>query len=85
MADQNSRHEIWLSKLKNHLEGERYATSTGSRYMTAARHFLADLEARHVDVDTAQPAHVELYLQQALRRYRRRHRRAPGYKSWRRW
>jgi integrase len=52
--------------------------------MTAARHFLADLEARHVDIDTAQPAHVELYLQQALRRYRRRHGRAPGYKSWRR-
>jgi len=84
MADQNSRHEIWLSKLKNHLEGERYATSTASRCMTAARHFLADLEARHADVDTAQPAHVEFYLRQALRRYRRRHGRAPGYKSWRR-
>lgn len=84
MSDQSSRHETWLSKLKNHLERERYATSTGSRYMTAARHFLADLEARHVDIDTAQPAHVEFYLQQALRKYRRRHGRAPRYKSWRR-
>jgi integrase/recombinase XerD len=84
MSDPNSSHAAWLSKLKNHLVGERYATSTGSRYMTAARHFLADLEARHVDIDTAQPAHVELYLQQALRRYRRRHGRAPGYKTWRR-
>lgn len=84
MSDQGSSREVWLSKLKNHLEGERYATSTASRYLTAARHFLAHIGARHVDIDTAQPAHVELYLQRALRKYRRRHSRAPGYRSWRR-
>lgn len=83
MSDQGSRHEVWLSKLKNHLEGERYATSTASRCMTAAGHFLAHIGARRVDIESAQPAHVELYLQQTLRRYRRRHGRAPGYKSWR--
>lgn len=83
MSDQGSSHEVWLSKLKNHLEGERYATSTASRCMTVARHFLAHIGTRHVDVEAAQPTHVEFYLQQALRRYRRRHGRAPGYKSWR--
>ena len=83
MSDQSSSHEIWLSKLKNHLEGERYATSTASRCMTAARHFLVQIGARCVDIDAAQPANVELYLQQALRRYCRRHGRAPSYKSWR--
>jgi integrase/recombinase XerD len=84
MSDQSSSHAIWLSKLKNHLEGERYATSTASRCMTAARHFLGHIGAKCVDIGAAQPADVELYLQQALRRYRRRHGRAPGYKSWRR-
>jgi len=84
MSDQSSSHAIWLSKLKNHLERERYATSSASRCVTAARHFLDHIGAKCVDIDAAQPADVELYLQQALRRYRRRHGRAPGYKSWRR-
>jgi len=82
MSDQSSSHSIWLSKLKSHLEGERYTTSTASRCMTAARHFLGHIGAKCVDIDAVQPADVELYLQQALRRYRRRHGRAPGYKSW---
>jgi integrase/recombinase XerD len=51
--------------------------------MTAARHFLVELERQNVGVAATQPPHVEHYLQRALRRYRRRHGRTPGYKGWR--
>jgi integrase/recombinase XerD len=76
-------HEIWFLKLKTHVQAERYAASTTSRCMTAARHFLVGLERPNVEVAAAQPRHVKHYLQQALRRYRRRHGRAPGYERWR--
>jgi len=79
-----SGHEAWHARLKNHLEAERYATTTMARCMNTADHFLADLAAQHVEVASARQEHVEHYLQQVLRRYRRRHGHSPGYKSWRR-
>lgn len=79
-----SGHEVWLAKLKNHLETERYAATTMARCMNTAGHFLADLAAQHVEVASARQEHVEHYLQQVRRRYRRRHGHSPGYESWRR-
>jgi integrase/recombinase XerD len=82
MSD-HSDHEQWLAKLKNHLETERYAAATVSRYVNTAGHFLADLAEQHVEVVAAHPTHVEHYLQQVRRRYRRRHGHSPSYRSWR--
>ena len=83
MSD-HSDHEQWFAKLKNHLETERYSAATVSRCMDSAGHFLTDLAEQHVDNVDARPAHVEHYLRQAMRRYRRwRHGHSPGYKSWR--
>ena len=83
MSDICFNHETWISKLKDHLEQERYASKTVSRCMAVARHFLASLEKQHVKVDTTRPANVEQYLQEARRRYRRRHGHSPDNKGWR--
>ena len=83
MSDICFNHETWISKLKDHLEQERYASKTVSRCMAVARHFLASLEEQHVKVDTTRLANVEQYLQEARRRYRRRHSHPPDYKGWR--
>ena len=83
MSDQNFSHETWLSKLRNHLEEERYATKTVRRCVVVAQDFLASLKRQHVELTTVQPAHVERYLQQARRTYRRFHGHSPDYRSWR--
>ena len=82
MSDIYFNHETWISKLKDHLEQERYASKTISRCISVAGRFLASLEKQHVKVDTTRPANVEQYLQEARRRYRRRHGHSPAYKGW---
>ena len=83
MSDICFNHETWISKLRDHLEQERYASKTISRCMAVAGRFLASLEKQHVKVATTRPANVEQYLQEARRRYRRRHGHSPAYKGWR--
>ena len=83
MADRHFSHEMWLSKLGNHLTEERYAARTSRQCLAVARHFLRCLDKQHVDVSAAQPASVERYLRQARRMYRRRHGHPPDYKGWR--
>ena len=73
----------YLSKLKRHLEAERYAPDTVYRCMSVARGFLADLCEQHVDIAAVRPAYVDDYLKRRLRKYQQRHGRLPGYKSWR--
>jgi len=67
MSDRHFSHEVWLSKLRDHLTEERYAARTSRQCIAVARHFLRCLDKRKVDVITAQPASVEDYLQQARR------------------
>ena len=83
MSDRHFSHEVWLSKLRDHLTEERYAAGTSRQCIAVARHFLRCLDKQKVDVSTAQPANVEEYLQQARRMYRRRHGHPPDYKGWR--
>jgi integrase/recombinase XerD len=83
MSDRHSSHEAWLSKLSNRLAEERYAARTSRQCITVARHFLYYLDKQHVDASEAQTASVEAYLQQARRRYRRRHSHPPDYEGWR--
>jgi integrase/recombinase XerD len=65
MSDRNFSHEVWLSKLRDHLTEERYAAKTSRQCIAVARHFLRCLDKQKVDVSTAQPGSVEEYLQQA--------------------
>ena len=81
MSDRLFSHEMWLSKLGDHLGEERYAAGTSRQCLAAARHFLRYLGERHADVKAAQPADVEAYLQRARRAYRRGHGHPPDYKG----
>ena len=82
MSDRHFSHEVWLSKLRDHLAEERYAAGTSRQCIAVARHFLRCLDKQHVDVSVALPASVEAYLQRARRMYRRRHGHPPDYKGW---
>src|SRR6266852_678443 len=81
MSDRLFSHEMWLSKLRDHLAEERYAAGTSRQCLAVARHFLRCLGKQHVDVNTAQPSNVEGYLQRARRMYGRRHGHPPDYKG----
>lgn len=83
MSDRLFSHEMWLTKLRDHLAEERYAAGTSRQCLAVARHFLRCLGKQHVDVNTAQPSNVEGYLQRARRMYGRRHGHPPDYKGWR--
>jgi hypothetical protein len=61
MSDRHFSHEVWLSKLRDHLIEERYAARTSRQCIAVARHFLRCLDKQKVDVSTAQPASVEEY------------------------
>jgi len=83
MSDRLFGHEMWLSKLRNHLAEERYAAGTSRHCLAVARHFLRCLGEQHADINAVRPAEVEVYLQRAQRLYRRRHGHPPDYKGWR--
>ena len=83
MSNQHSSHEMWLARLKDHLENQRYASGPAQRYVDVAGHFLAFLEQQHVEPRAAQPADVQRYLQRAVGMYRRRHGHLPDYAGWR--
>src|SRR3954471_224387 len=83
MSDRLFSHEMWLSRLRDHLAEERYAAGTSRQCLAVARHFLRCLDEQHVDISEALPANVEWYLQRARRKYRRRHGHTPGCKGWR--
>jgi integrase/recombinase XerD len=82
MSDQSFGHEMWLSRLKDHLQQERYAARTTERCLVVARHFLASLQKQNVDVSKAKQADMERYLQQERRKYSHRHGHSPDYKGW---
>jgi site-specific recombinase XerD len=82
MSDQCFDHETWLSKLRDHLDKERYAAATARWCIAVARHFLRCLDKQHVEIRAAQPTNVERYLQHAQQRYRRRHGHSPNYRGW---
>jgi len=82
MSDHHFTHETWLSKLRDHLKEARYAAKTASRCVPIARHFLKFLGKQQVEASAARPCHLESYLQEARRRYRRRHGHLPEYKGW---
>jgi len=83
MSDRTSSHEMWLSKLRNHLAEGGYAARTSEGYVLVARRFLAFLAKQHIGVGDAVPTQVERYLQRVERRYRRRHGHSPEYRCWR--
>src|SRR5579872_439543 len=82
MSDQPLSRMEWLSYLNDHLKNEGYADRTVTHCVRVAGAFLIFLEKQQINLRSVQPAHVEKYLQHALRRFRRRYGH-PEHKSWR--
>jgi integrase/recombinase XerD len=76
--------DAWLSKLRKHLDTERYAVGSVNQFMGVARRFLADLDEQHLSITAVQPANIERYLQQTPWMYPDRHENSPDYQHWRR-
>lgn len=84
MQSQQLPNEHWLSRLGEHLKQERYSRKVLQRWTEVARRFVIFLCKRHIAVEAAEPPNVSSYLQNELRLFRRRNRRAPGsIKGWR--
>jgi integrase/recombinase XerD len=83
MSDLSFNNDAWLSKLRSHLDAERYGAGSISQYMAVARRFLADLNKQRVAITAARPEDVERYLQQAPWMYPLRHGDSPDYRHWR--
>ncbi len=79
MSSEKSTNEFWLSQLEEHLSRERYSPQAAQRGNVVGRAFLTYLSKRHVAVEVVTPTDITLYLQQALRLYRRRHRHNPQW------
>jgi integrase/recombinase XerD len=84
MPNPLSSHQVWLSTLEDHLNKERYSSSTVGHRVAAARDFLAFLDKQRIAVTAVRPATVDRYLNIAHRRYRRLQGHPPQYKGWRR-
>jgi integrase/recombinase XerD len=77
MLSEQSHNDSWLPRLEDHLKEARYSSQVARRYTVAARQFLDYLHERHIAPEAAQPSDVDLYLQNKLILFRRRHQRAP--------
>ncbi len=80
MSQSESLISVWLARLRQHLQEERYSRDVARNYPHAARCFLRDLERRGKVLESVSPADVEHYLDGLKRRRDRRALPAP----WRR-
>jgi len=60
-------------RLQNHLASNQYSSKVADRCSAVAGYFLRFLNKHHLTAETAQPEHVQAYLREALRAYRRLH------------
>lgn len=73
-----------LTRLKAHLEKERYGAAVARRYVAVAHRFLLYLQRRSIDVQAAQPQTLCSYVRNQLQVYRRHHGRDPAdMRGWR--
>jgi integrase/recombinase XerD len=76
--------ESYLAQLRDHLERARYAPKVADRCLAVAGYFLCFLDRKHLSVESAQQEHVQAYLHEQLRIYRRKHGRSPAIEAgWR--
>ena len=80
MSQSESLISVWLARLRQHLQEERYSRDVVRNYPHAARCFLRDLQRSGQALESVSPADVERYLDGLKRRRDRR----PLPASWRR-
>lgn len=78
-------HDVWLSRLFDHLQKERYQCQVVRHRMAVARRFLAHLKRHDTHVERAQASDLARYLRCERQRYHRRHHHRPASEAtWRR-
>ncbi|WP_081772087.1 site-specific integrase [Paraburkholderia nodosa] len=77
MSGQQTKHEMLLSKLEQHLVGKRYCVHIRNRYLAVAANFLRFLDRRRIHVEASRPTEISAYLQCELRRFQRHHGHSP--------
>ncbi|WP_454742776.1 site-specific integrase [Cupriavidus necator] len=77
------QHIALVAQLKQLLIDAGYCVNAINRQSAVAQHFLRYLKQRGLTLASVQPAHVTMYLRCELRRFERRHGRAP--RSLERW
>jgi integrase/recombinase XerD len=76
-------HDVWLTRMENHLKAERYSRN-GRERVSMARRFLGYLQKKGLNVHTVQPTDVTKYLSRVkrLRRSARRMTLSDGQRHW---
>lgn len=69
--------DVWLSRLTDHLQKERYHRHIVARWAAVARQFLLYLGKRRTRVEDAEPSDLARYLRRERQRFYRRHHHPP--------
>src|SRR5687768_8625766 len=84
MSDEPTDPTVLLARMRDALGRARYHRAVVNRYVLFAKQFLDYLADSGFRVEDIEPHHVEKFLGRELRRYRRRHGRAPtSMRGWR--
>ena len=70
--------DLWLSRLIDHLQKEKYQSQVVRHRVAVARRFLAYLRNHHTRVEEAQATDLAGYLRSERQRYHRRHHHRPA-------
>ncbi len=71
-------HDVWLSRLVDHLQKEQYRSHVVRRWAAVAHRFLVDLGKRGTRIEEAQASDIARYLRRERQRYHRRHHHSPA-------
>lgn len=83
MSEQLQESTALLEQFTGHLSTKRYSSGIIKRYSVVAGHFLIFLEQKHVQVTSAQPQDIAMYLKRELKLFHQHHARAPfSQRSW---
>jgi site-specific recombinase XerD len=70
---EETTHESWLTRLKEHLLDERYCSKVTSKSLATAQRFLSYLQENKLRIEAARPVDVQAFLTQQLDRHQERH------------
>jgi len=77
LLSKESPHQLWQSRIDEHLKEGRYSPYTTRCRIAVASRFVGYLNKRHVALEAIKLADVDDHLREELRLYRQRHRKVP--------
>jgi len=73
MSEQLQESTALLEQFRGHLSTKRYSSGIIKRYSVVAEHFLLFLEQKRVQVTSAQPQDIAMYLKRELKLFHQQH------------